>query len=847
MAILKNVIVNNHLYAGEIFINDNDTAIPIRKYFLRNKGSDTKVVNTIVDEDTGTSTTTNGWNVPTVKAVKEYIDAALGDNALESVNLSITDKSSTNISVGSKSGSYYPLSASLTGTVTTSKSGWFSKLASFSAEDSSVIVGRIAASTTGSATANTSASAALVLDPGKQTTISAGYYPSDRIIRASIADIADESVSAGSPTFTSKDIDCSTHSFTYNSTSGKYEFTSGSVAVDVSFASSGWIDKSGVSGVIDFKCNDISKGAFTGGPSITTKPTITPAVNINAKSTYGFTTTKPSGTNGTNYLTIDPGASVTTSGVASATSIATSTGYIESGQTGGSSTCNITASEVTIAGGTNYYVPVVTPSYTDGSLAASIKSSSTSATSNGLSITDTDTDPGSGVYISTSGKAIARASHGECKVTNTAGVISARTNAKVCSGNSKDSSETTLSANKYYVTELTIPAGKTFDKVELTYGVDGTTNRTHLKNLIINGYTSVDDATLSGIVEKFTVTGGYFTELNLSSATSYINNLYGTGYIKTLSGSTLAKYTNTGTLTSFEGSGPVTNYKSTGTITNMTGSRTITNLGSSSSAGGITITNNGYSSSYKGTITVTTNTNGTVNVWNAGNDKGVQVANHTVKVDGTTVTNSSGDLITASPTFDGGVVTSNAALANSQTNATLSSTDISSGIKITATSSGSSTKVTYTNTAGWLSAHTNAQALAAKTSAGTANSAEKYLTALTIGSGKTLNNITFSGGSLTTLSGFGTITNFSGNLVITNNGIDSAGSVLTIKNNGSEGGSEINITDNKSTGTVNINRHGGVANIEGATTGSTTTYKASGQTSAWTITQDSTGNLVFTY
>lgn len=64
---------------------------------------------------------------------------------------------------------------------------------------------------------------------------------------------------------------------------------------------------------------DISGGGLTAGSgevSITQQPAVTPnisgtGVTTAAQDTYGVTTTKPTGTDGTNYLTFDPGASFT--------------------------------------------------------------------------------------------------------------------------------------------------------------------------------------------------------------------------------------------------------------------------------------------------------------------------------------------------------------------------------------------------------------------------------------------------------------------------------------------------------------------------------------------------------
>lgn len=188
-----------------------------------------------------------------------------------------------------------------------------------------------------------------------------------------------------------------------------------------------------------------------------------------------------------------------------------------------------------------------------------------------------------------------------------------------------------------YISALTVPAKKTLDTLTLTAG--DSSGRTYLSTLNVNGYTTVSSISLSGIITTITATGGgYIGTANLNNANSYIGNVYGTGYIRTNSGSTLAKYTQNGTLTTYEGSGGITNYSNTGTITNMTGSRTITNLGTSSTAG---------------TLNITTNTYGTINVWGGKTkDKGVTIANHVVIVDGdgtnagTAVTDSNGDLIT---------------------------------------------------------------------------------------------------------------------------------------------------------------------------------------------------------
>lgn len=156
-----------------------------------------------------------------------------------------------------------------------------------------------------------------------------------------------------------------------------------------------------------------------------------------------------------------------------------------------------------------------------------------------------------------------------------------------------------------WMNSLTIPASKTLSTVTLTAGTE--TARTYLSTLNVNGYTTITNLALSGVI----------TTLN--------NNL---GRIDTLTGN-----------------GNITTDSGTGTIATKTGTRTITNLGNSTTAG---------------TLNITTNTYGTINVWGGKTkDKGVTIQNHVVTVDGdgtnagTAVTNSSGDLINLTQTSTG--------------------------------------------------------------------------------------------------------------------------------------------------------------------------------------------------
>lgn len=103
-------------------------------------------------------------------SIKSIIPAASGPA------LAITDKGSTNITIGNASGGYYPLTTSLTGKLTVSSAGWITT-DGFSATDSTVTVGRIAQSTLKNGT--TAISSGATITPSVTDTqtinISAGY------------------------------------------------------------------------------------------------------------------------------------------------------------------------------------------------------------------------------------------------------------------------------------------------------------------------------------------------------------------------------------------------------------------------------------------------------------------------------------------------------------------------------------------------------------------------------------------------------------------------------------------------------------------------------------------------
>ena len=130
----------------------------------------------------------------------------------------------------------------------------------------------------------------------------------------------------------------------------------------------GWISSSSSSGntQVIYK---ITKGDYSAGEDSEAKVngTITPSVglNANATTTYGFTQTKPSGTNGTHYLTVDPNATVKNTWSVTPRATITTAGYISTGYK--NSTTTITGSP-TIENGTNYYIPIVSTTVNGGDL-----------------------------------------------------------------------------------------------------------------------------------------------------------------------------------------------------------------------------------------------------------------------------------------------------------------------------------------------------------------------------------------------------------------------------------------------------------------------------------------------
>lgn len=342
--------------------------------------------------------------------------------------LTITDKSSTNITIGTVSQGYYPLSAALTGTLTVGTPGWITT-SGLSAQDESVIVGRIAQSTlkNGDTAISSGATITPSVDSNQTINISAGYNSARTVIVAPMSEgtkaVANVTVSGtattptlantasaitnktqvninGSFTTSTNDIDSTYYvAFTANAPA-----TTPSVAKNISTA--GYLGPTGSttqissSGSINAKSQlyyaKITSGAITigGNSSQVGAPTITKyntdgsnnGANVNSIAFTGSaTTTEP--TSG-NYVAIQ--VVIPAKSIAPTVSLGTP-GWI--GDTNQITINNVTSSARTL----QVYIPLTSGALAKGAGVAD-------ASSGNITLgTKTTTQPTSGKYITVTG------------------------------------------------------------------------------------------------------------------------------------------------------------------------------------------------------------------------------------------------------------------------------------------------------------------------------------------------------------------------------------------------------------------------------------------------------------
>ena len=216
------------------------------------------------------------------------------------------------------------------------------------------------------------------------------------------------------------------------------------------------------SGWITAGSKSVADGAYSADSSASTNSTVTPSVGLDSAATtsYGFTTTKPSGTTGTNFLTIDPGASATAWSVTPRANITTA-GYLATGNKTGTAVSQTPS----IDAGTNYYVPIRTVSFGGGGLSTSsdtntvtapvvtIESSGTfkDSTSYGVTTTQPSGTDGTnyltidGTGTGTDGSAVSSwgVSRAKATYTNSAGAIAAHSGTQAIAAGSTSGGKTT--------------------------------------------------------------------------------------------------------------------------------------------------------------------------------------------------------------------------------------------------------------------------------------------------------------------------------------------------------------------------------------------------------------------
>lgn len=784
------------------------TAKAVYDYITANAGTMSSSAN---GKTVTTTVTKGGWFAKNTTS-----SASVGDAS--GFSLSITDKSSTNIGIGAVSGGYYPLTASLTGTFSASTAGWFT---SSSATDSSVIVGRIAQSTVGSAVANTTDTAVLVLDPGKQTTISAGYYSSPRIIRASIADVAGEAINAGTVSFTGDDK--STTNVSIGTLSGSYYPVTASVSGSVKFASAGWVGTSGLA-VTDTSVivGRIAAASITlNDPTITpTHGAITPSIGGTVTSISTITTTQPtSGTDGTDYVTINPGAAIATQPKATPKYTYSATAGYSPGISSSTKTGSATNITPTINNGTNYYLPKQTPAFDGGGLSGggltvpnssvTLAKGDTDGTGNiTSSITDNGTtEPTSGYYIAVSGTAAAitasRAAVSRAAVKYNGGVngwVNVADNTDALSSGSLASttkSNTATTATEYF----TIPTGGCTPSAALaTLSSAGssatsvtsryfkvTPSTTHTAGYIAAG-------TLTGTVSNYTVRAASSWSLSVSSISGSSEVSVGTlssGYYPIVASNLSVTATGTASTAGWS--------SSTDSITDSdTDSQTVGKIkagscsvsGGGLSGGGLSKGSGSVNASGTGitlgTKTTTQPTSGSyITVTGSGSVSRAAVSRagvtvtHTagyipdqsattvIAADSTTIgaTSLSSNTATAyypistvTPAFDGGGLSGGGLTPSGSNLGTLSETN-TSGISFTVSRAAVSRAAVLYNGAvsGLVNVADNTTALASATGL-SSGSVTRYINDITLPASKTLNSFTFTAGSSSTYTTLTTLT-----------------------------------------------------------------------------------------
>ena len=285
---------------------------------------------------------------------------------------------------------------------------------------------------------------------------------------------------------------------------------------------------------------------------------VTPNTNITfTQINYGFTETQPAGTDGTDYLTLDPSASSDNDLSISLSDSVTSAGYVPAGP------LNMFISisgGISIKGGTNKYIPIVTTSFSGGGLTKSdfakndlaltlATGSETNMSNVTIGAKSTTTYP---YYFKVSGSTPAvsgttTVTRAAVTYSNSAGVIAAHNAESALASTSLDADvSVNATSNSTYISlkeaGFTVSANKVYCNAAGYIGADLTNAiGTIPTGTIVNNTSLPSGSSSSGTLER----GGYIK----IGAGYYANDLY---YVAEANGSGTKTITGAGT-TSVDG------------------------------------------------------------------------------------------------------------------------------------------------------------------------------------------------------------------------------------------------------------------------------------------------------
>ena len=297
-------------------------------------------------------------------------------------------KATSSTSNGTATATNGTASTSVTGMVTTNTNTGYSVSASATGGNASVTASSV---TVGAGYNPSSVTASTTAKSATGTSASDTKYIQKGVLSASVSSNSGGSASMAATGFTPLASGTSSYYVTLSTSAGSVKAkasvgTEGYVKSETNETSATSVAVSG-NGTKMY----IPAGGYAGSVSshsITTTPVVTGAISGTVTS-IGTTTKPSSGTDGTDYWTITPGGSVTTTGVSSAKGKATisTAGYIPTGNNeSGAHTVNITP---TVSNGSARYLTKATSSTSNGTATATAGTASTSVT--GMVTTTTNT------------------------------------------------------------------------------------------------------------------------------------------------------------------------------------------------------------------------------------------------------------------------------------------------------------------------------------------------------------------------------------------------------------------------------------------------------------------------